>query len=398
MNGLTNYLRKVKKTLDQIPIEQIGEVVGILHEARLVGRQIFVMGNGGSAATASHFVCDLAKNTQRMGLPSFRAIGLTDNSPIILAYANDEGYEHIFARQLENFIQPHDIVVGISASGNSKNVLNAIELANHCRAVTIGITGYDGGALGAMVQHHINIPCDKIEIVEDAHLMVAHMISHRLRELTQSEFKLQPVSLEFQEAQIDSVPSLADDLFSKQVLDRNLQPNEVSAKELLVDISDNLAANLNLHHLLSRILQLTLNVTKASSGSIVVLDDAGAVIDGALAVSGKVEDAPTGRMEEVQKQGLAGWVAKHRRAALVESTQEDPRWLKREWDNSENRSALSVPLMTQDRVVGVVTLVHPEPGWFTMEDMALLTTICISISYSFKSKQMRVIKGEEGGQ
>jgi D-sedoheptulose 7-phosphate isomerase len=134
------------------------------------------MGNGGSASTATHFVCDLAKNTRKEGWPPFRVIGLSDNMALMTAYANDEGYENVFAQQLASFIQPWDIVIGISTSGNSPNVLNAIALANQKNAITIGFTGFDGGLLGTMVDIQVHTPSDRIEQVEDIHLILEHLM------------------------------------------------------------------------------------------------------------------------------------------------------------------------------------------------------------------------------
>jgi putative methionine-R-sulfoxide reductase with GAF domain len=113
------------------------------------------------------------------------------------------------------------------------------------------------------------------------------------------------------------------------------------------------------------------------------------VVDGLLAYAGKVNTGSLDRLEEIKKQGLAGWVVENRQAALVKNTRDDPRWLRREFEESTgaSRSALSVPLITQDRVVGVVTLVHPKAGWFTMEDLALLTAITITISYSVSARK-----------
>src|SRR5512139_3495325 len=129
MEQINDYISTIKETLDKLPQDIIAEIIHTLHEARMYGRQIFVMGNGGSASTASHFVCDLAKNTRKVGWPNFRCIGLTDNMAILSAYANDEGFENVFSQQLDNLIRPRDIVIGISTSGNSPNVLNAIKLA-----------------------------------------------------------------------------------------------------------------------------------------------------------------------------------------------------------------------------------------------------------------------------
>jgi len=182
MDSVRLYIKGLQATLDQLPEDQINQVIDLLHAARLERRQVFIMGNGGSASTASHFVCDLGKNTRQSELPNFKVIGLTDNMAIFSALANDEGYDSVFAQQLTSFVQPGDIVVGISASGKSPNVLRAIEVANQAGAVTVGFTGFDGGLLGEMVQIHIHVPSDSIEHVEDIHLALEHMISQVLRE------------------------------------------------------------------------------------------------------------------------------------------------------------------------------------------------------------------------
>jgi D-sedoheptulose 7-phosphate isomerase len=141
------------------------------------------MGNGGSAATASHMVCDLAKNTRTPEAPDFRVIGLADNMPIFSALANDEGYENVFSQQLANFVQPGDVVIGISASGKSPNVVKAIELARRAGAITIGFTGFDGGRLHELVDLEIHVPSHTIEHVEDIHLTLDHVITKAIREM-----------------------------------------------------------------------------------------------------------------------------------------------------------------------------------------------------------------------
>ena len=170
MDEITTYISGLQQTLDRLPQEEIANVIDILEQARLEDRQVFIMGNGGSAATASHFVCDLAKNTRKKGWPLFRVIGLTDNMPIFSAYANDEGFENVFVQQLASLVRPHDVVIGISTSGNSENVVRAIELANRVNAITIGFTGYQGGKLGPLVDLNVLIPSDSIEQLEDIHL------------------------------------------------------------------------------------------------------------------------------------------------------------------------------------------------------------------------------------
>lgn len=187
MEKIRDYISTLQLTMDQLPQELIAEVIEILQNARLTGKQIFIMGNGGSASTASHFVCDLAKNTRQDGSPHFRVIGLTDNMAIFSAYANDEGYEHVFAKQLANLIRPADVVIGISASGNSQNVINAIEEAQKYTATTIGFTGFDGGHLGRLVDVNIHVKSNIIEHVEDIHLMLEHMIVKAIKEQPLSE-------------------------------------------------------------------------------------------------------------------------------------------------------------------------------------------------------------------
>ena len=176
------YLSTLQETMNRLPVGPIAVVVKILRETRTKGGQVFIMGNGGSASTATHFVCDLAKNTRRDGAPHFRVIGMTDNIAIFSAYANDEGYERVFESQLDNLINPEDIVIGISSSVNSKNVLNAMRLARQRNAVTIGFTGFDGGGLKSLVDVNVHVESHVIEHVEDIHLMLEHMIVKALKE------------------------------------------------------------------------------------------------------------------------------------------------------------------------------------------------------------------------
>ncbi len=187
MNQVQKYVGELKEVLDLLAAEPVQATIDLLHQARLTGKQIFIMGNGGSASTASHFVCDLAKNTRQVGWLHFKVIGLSDNVAIMSAYANDEGYENVFAQQLANLVQAGDVVIGISTSGNSPNVLRAVEVAHRARATTVGFTGFDAGQLGGMVDIHVHVPSDCIEQVEDIHLMLEHLITKTLREMTRSE-------------------------------------------------------------------------------------------------------------------------------------------------------------------------------------------------------------------
>ena len=182
MKFVDAYIDELKVTLDQLSEEVIEQVLDVLHDARLDNRQVFILGNGGSASTASHFVCDLGKNTRIQGVLNFRVMGLTDNMALFSALANDEGYENVFAQQLGNYLQPGDIVIGISTSGNSPNVVNAIQFANSYGAKTIGFTGFSSGELGSMVDIDLHVPSHSIEHVEDIHLVLEHLITKALRQ------------------------------------------------------------------------------------------------------------------------------------------------------------------------------------------------------------------------
>jgi len=182
MDSVRGYLIELQNALNYLEESKISEVINVLQETRLSQRQVYIMGNGGSASTASHFVCDLAKNTRIQGWPNFRVIGLADNMAFFSAIANDEGYEEVFVRQLDGFVQPNDIVIAISASGNSANVIKAVEFANQVGAKTIGFTGFDGGKLASIVNINLHVPSNCIEHVEDIHLALEHLICKALRE------------------------------------------------------------------------------------------------------------------------------------------------------------------------------------------------------------------------
>lgn len=182
VNIIDSYISSLQTLLANLPRDKIQQTIDLLHRARLENRQVFIMGNGGSASTASHFACDLGKNTVIAGHPRFRVLALTDNMALFSAYANDNGYESVFAEQLASMVHSQDVVIGISASGNSPNVLNAIAFAAHTEATTVGLTGFDGGRLGKMVDIEIRASSDCIEQVEDAHLMLEHLLVTALRE------------------------------------------------------------------------------------------------------------------------------------------------------------------------------------------------------------------------
>ncbi|MBC8164942.1 MAG: SIS domain-containing protein [Bryobacteraceae bacterium] len=172
------YKAELLKAIDTIDTSKVEEAIGLLREARDAGKHIFVCGNGGSASTASHFACDMVKGASYQRSSRFRIMALTDSLPTITAYSNDVGYDCAFAEQLKNFAQPGDVLMAISGSGNSPNVLNAVEFANSAGCKTIGLTGRDGGKLGPMTHLNIQVPIPHMGRIEDAHMIVCHMIGY----------------------------------------------------------------------------------------------------------------------------------------------------------------------------------------------------------------------------
>ncbi len=161
--------------------EELEKIFNILKNARDSGNHVFVMGNGGSASTASHFVADLLKTSITNENKRFKAISLSDNIPVLLAWSNDESYETVFSNQLENFVEKDDVVIGISGSGNSKNVLNAIQLANEKHATTIGLNGKSGGKLSEIVKINLTVKSDDMLTIETIHLLICHLLTTMIR-------------------------------------------------------------------------------------------------------------------------------------------------------------------------------------------------------------------------
>jgi D-sedoheptulose 7-phosphate isomerase len=191
MEHAKNYLESLKATIDKISTRDVDKVIQLLYDAYLENRQIFLVGNGGSASTASHFACDLSKGTlQRVYDDTekrFRIISLTDNVAILTAIGNDLSYDDIFSQQLKNLVNKGDILIAITGSGNSPNIINAVKTASNAGAVTIGFLGFDGGKVMGMLDHVIHIPSDHYGQIEDLHMVLAHMISSGLTRLKKHE-------------------------------------------------------------------------------------------------------------------------------------------------------------------------------------------------------------------
>ena len=175
------YLSELKNEINHLPVEQIEAIVTVLQKAREEGRRIFLMGNGGSAATASHFASDLNKGANASGQRRFKAMAFTDNIPVMTAWGNDSAYADIFREQVENHVEPGDIVIGISGSGKSPNVVTAMELAKKKGAYTIALTGMGGGRVKDIADLCLIVPSDSMERIEDVHLAIEHSITVCLR-------------------------------------------------------------------------------------------------------------------------------------------------------------------------------------------------------------------------
>jgi D-sedoheptulose 7-phosphate isomerase len=176
------YKEELVDAIGSIDSERVGRAIEILAQAREGGRRIFVCGNGGSASTASHFATDLVKGASYGRTARFRILALTDSLPTITAYSNDVSYECVFVEQLKNFAEPEDVVIAISSSGNSPNVLRAVEYGNAIGCRTIALTGREGGHLGPLAELEIRIAHPHTGRIEDLHMVVLHMISYYFME------------------------------------------------------------------------------------------------------------------------------------------------------------------------------------------------------------------------
>lgn len=185
------YFKHLVEIIDRINLDDVGAVMEEILRCRNSGKNIFFIGNGGSAATASHFANDISIGTRTSGLKPFKAISLTDNMAIISALANDEGYEAIFTKQLEVHMNKGDIVIAISASGNSPNIIHALDFVKSFGNKTIGFTGFEGGKLKEICDLNIHIPTDRGEYgpVEDFHMILDHLFGSYFNRIVLDERK-----------------------------------------------------------------------------------------------------------------------------------------------------------------------------------------------------------------
>ncbi|MBZ5639688.1 MAG: SIS domain-containing protein [Acidobacteriia bacterium] len=172
----SDYLR----VLHGLDLAQIDRFVGVLEGALEAGSTVYIFGNGGSGATASHIACDMNKGVSYGKARRFKVVCLNDNVPTMMAYANDVTYDDVFVEPLRNFLSSSDVVVGISGSGNSENVIRAIDFANEVGAMTVGLSGYSGGRLKQKARLSVHVAADDMQMAEDVHLMVGHMAMQAL--------------------------------------------------------------------------------------------------------------------------------------------------------------------------------------------------------------------------
>ena len=182
MDFIDSYLDELEVVVHHISRDAVRAVVEALLENWREQRTVFLIGNGGSAATASHMMNDLNKYTAVDGMPRFRAIALTDNVPLMTAVGNDLAYDEIFVEPLKNLLQPGDLLIALSASGNSPNIVRAVEYAQSIGASVIGFCGQPGGRLAQLADLKVIIPSNRIGHQEDGHLILNHVITASLAE------------------------------------------------------------------------------------------------------------------------------------------------------------------------------------------------------------------------
>ena len=182
------YFAELKQVLDNLPLEPVGRILELVEEAQAARRQVFVIGNGGSAATASHMMNDLCKGTlghnpQKEGSadwPRLKVIALTDNVALMTAWANDADYQHVFSEPLRNLANEGDLLIAISASGNSPNIVTAVEAAKAIGMKVIGLTGFGGGKLAQLADVASIAPSSEYGPVEDVHMILDHVLTSYL--------------------------------------------------------------------------------------------------------------------------------------------------------------------------------------------------------------------------
>lgn len=207
ITNAAGYFAELVRVLHRLPCETIDQITTRVALAYEENRTVFLFGNGGSAALASHAACDLGKGTAMNGKRRFRVLALTDSIPMMTAWANDSHYEDIFAEQLLNFVQKDDVVIAISGSGNSPNVLNGLRVGKEAGAFTIGLTGYQGGKMKTLCDLCLVVPSDNMQFIEDLHTCITHSIFTALRNIIKSSQPSLPAVERMAAHRLESCPS-----------------------------------------------------------------------------------------------------------------------------------------------------------------------------------------------
>lgn len=182
MDRVQKYISHLQGVLERLKLADVRKSIDVIMDAYHADKQVFVIGNGGSASTASHLACDLGKGTSVAGKKRFRVISLTDNVASMTAWSNDVSYDDVFVEQLKNLVNSCDVVIGISASGNSENVIRAMQHASEIGCRTIGWSGFGGGRLAKICEVNVIVDSDQYGPVEDVHLILNHILHAWIRE------------------------------------------------------------------------------------------------------------------------------------------------------------------------------------------------------------------------
>ena len=187
LEEIGRYLNQISSLVLKIPSENIEQLANILLKAYRNGNRVFIFGNGGGASTSSHFACDLAKGTVIPGKPRLKALSLSVNVPLMTAWANDTDYTNTFGEQLKNLVEKDDVVIGLSGSGMSPNVINAFKVANRAEAVSVLLSGFRGGEAVKVANISIVVPSEDMQQIEDIHLMLCHIVFRMIRSRIENE-------------------------------------------------------------------------------------------------------------------------------------------------------------------------------------------------------------------
>jgi D-sedoheptulose 7-phosphate isomerase len=182
LTQVDDYLDRLRTAIDGLPRDRLNQLAQTLLGAYRNDKQVFTIGNGGSSSTASHLAADLSKNTTGANTRRFRITSLNDNAAIVTAIANDLGYENVFVEQLINLIRPGDVLIAVSASGNSPNIVKAIRYAQEQSAHVAALLGFDGGEAAKLADNAIVVPSSDFGIVEDLHLAINHILVEYFRD------------------------------------------------------------------------------------------------------------------------------------------------------------------------------------------------------------------------